>query len=203
MNVLYTRIIAAEDHAVIQHAASYGLPPLPLNPLGELKMRDTKADLDSAETVTFAELEVKAQTEEDFWKRLVNPKQDAPGILKPEEAHLSPETDVLKKKLEDLRNNTVVALLMMNIIWVAMVLSFQIPALEQWGIKQAAFSLLFLVIYFAVLVVQFIALIVHRVETLLHVLARTSMPRKTKGGWWDTPDATFTTSYAQPSTSSA
>lgn len=165
-------------------------------PLGELKMRFTKQVMDRATHVTLKRLK---KHENKFWKKLVKSDPDDPGILKPEEAHLNPETDVLKRKLEDLRNNMVVALLLVNIIWVAMVLSFQIPALEQWGIKQAAFPVLFLVIYFAVLVVQFLALIVHRVETLLHVLARTNMPRKAKGDWyhWNTPDATMVVTLSQ------
>ena len=138
-------------------------------------------------------------SEKKFWKDLVNRSQDSPGILKPEEAHLNQETDVLKKKLDDLRNNTVVAMLMINIIWVAMVLSFQIPALEQWGIKQSAFPVLFLVIYFVVLVVQFLALIVHRVETLLQFLARTNISRKKRWEWyhWNSPEATMTSTLSQ------
>lgn len=166
--------------------------------LGELKMRITKAVMDDAATVNLKDLGKKE--ERNFWKRLVDPDPDKPGILKPEEAHWDPETDVLKRKLEDLRTYSVLAVLMFNIIWVALVFSFQIPALEQWGIKPAAFPVLFLVIYFSVLLIQFLALIAHRVETLLHVLARTNMPKKAKGDWyhWQTPDTTMTVTYRAP-----
>lgn len=163
-------------------------------------MRLTKIIMDGAEPVSLLQLDKK---EKEFWDERVNPNPDNPGILKPEEAHLDPETDVLKRQLEDLRNNTVVALLMINIIWVAFVLSFQIPALEQWGIKQSAFPVLFLIIYFTVLVIQFLALIVHRMETLLHVLARTNMPKKAKGDWyhWHGPDSTMTCTISPPAIS--
>lgn len=172
----------------------YDLPLLPLVPIGELKMRNTKAVMDNSKTVKLLHV-----SEKIFWKALVNNSQDTPGILKPEEAHLNQETDVLKKKLDDLRNNTVVALLMINIIWVFMVLSFQIPALEQWGIKQTAFPVLFLVIYFVVLVIQFLALIAHRVETLLQFLARANMSRKKRWEWyhWNSPETTMTSTFSQ------
>ena len=125
----------------------------------------------------------------EFWSNLVGnpPPKDSKwenkrdrGLLKPEAAHLNPDTDVLKKQLEDLRNSMVIALLLINVIWMSMIFSLQLPFLAQWGIQEDAFPVVFLAIYFVILIIQFVALLVHRMETLLHVLARAYMPDVSK-----------------------
>ena len=153
-------------------------------------MSTTRESCEEEELEPYEEekLEPCEEEELEFWGHLVHdtppkdPKWDKRdrGLLKPEAAHLNPDTDVLKKQLEDLRNSMVIALLLINVIWMSMILTLKLPFLAQWGIQEGAFPVVFLVIYFVILIIQFVALIVHRMETLLHVLARAYMPDVSK-----------------------
>ena len=79
----------------------------------------------------------------------------------------------LKSNLEGLRNNTLIAMLVINIIWMVLLLSFNyLQYFKSIGITQSALPVLFAVFFFGILVVQFVCLIMHRIETMVHVLAR-------------------------------
>ena len=120
---------------------------------------------------------------------MVDPKG---GILRPESAQFDGSTDDLKEKLKALRNLVVVGLVFINIMWIALILLIRNlgDLLELAYIQDGPVSSLFLVSYFVVIIVQFGALFIHRMETLLHVIARTSLPQKVRGHWF-IPTATI------------
>ena len=104
--------------------------------------------------------------EYEFWEKM------AQGVLNTKEEH-STGIKELKSNLEGLRNNTLIAMLVINTIWMVLLLSFNhLKYFEPIGITQSALPVLFAVFFFGILVVQFACLIVHRIETMVHVLAR-------------------------------
>ena len=104
-----------------------------------------------------------------FWSRLTE------GVLKPEVVYSSTDTDELKGKLRALRNNTLIAMLIINVMWMALLLSFNLRYFESIGISQSALPVLFAVLYFGIIFVQFVCLLAHRIETFVHVIARTNI----------------------------
>lgn len=133
---------------------------------GEIKIHNTKAVVETAATYQMGRSDA---TQEKFWSRL------AEGVLKPEVVYSSSDTDELKLKLRALRNNTLIAMLIINVMWMALLLSFNLRYFESIGISQSALPVLFAVLYFGIILVQFICLVAHRIETFVHVIARTNI----------------------------
>ena len=126
---------------------------------GEVRICSTNEQLQSAP------LEALSQREAQFWSDIVDKK------LKPDNPI---SNDELKKKLNGLRNNTLVAMLAVNALWLALLLTFNhLQYFKKFGIEQSALPVLFAVLYFGIIVIQFICLILHRIETQIHVLGRT------------------------------
>jgi len=111
--------------------------------------------------------------EKEFWIKLIADK------LKPESADLS-KVNELKTKLKDLRNYSVLVLLLTNIMWIVFLYTLAFPQLEKFNLPKEAFSLIFVTVFSLITVIQFIAMIFHRFATLLHLLAasRVKLPRK-------------------------
>ena len=131
---------------------------------GEVKIHNTKAVVEKAPTFQLGRTDI---AEDRFWTTM------AEGVLKPELSVLNNDTDELKEKLRGLRNNILLAMLVINVLWLALLLSFNLQYLERFGIVQSALPALFAILYFGIIAIQFICLIVHRIETMVHVLART------------------------------
>ena len=161
---------------------------------GDVKIRKAKQEVEKAATIPLNELEDK-KDESDFWSKMVDPKT---GILRPESAQFDGNTDDLKEKLKSLRNSVVVALVFINIIWMALILFIQnLRILEEAAyLSDNPFSAVFLLSYFIVIIIQFGALFIHRMETLLHVVARTNSPQKVRGQWFN-PSATIVVGDSQ------
>ena len=126
----------------------------------ELKKKETETQIDN--------LEVKALTsmETVFWEELIHNK------LKPVSVHLQGQTEALKQSLRTLRNTTLGVLLLVNIMWIVLLYSLSFPELENYGLDKRGFQLLFLAVYGFIIIVQFIALICHRMVTMVHYLGR-------------------------------
>ena len=114
------------------------------------------------------------------------------GILRPESAQFDGNTDDLKGKLKSLRNSMVLGIVFINALWLALILLIGNlnDLLDISYLKEGSISVLFLVTYFVVIIVQFGALFIHRMETLLHVMARNNLPQKVRGNWFN-PEATI------------
>jgi len=102
--------------------------------------------------------------EKKFWKNLVK------NCLKPESANLS-NVNELKMKLTDLRNYSVLVLLLTNVMWIIFLYTLAFPQLAKFNLPDRAFSLLFVAVFSFITIIQFIAMVFHRFATLLHVLA--------------------------------
>jgi len=110
------------------------------------------------------QINVHKLEEYKFWENLVAEK------LKPESANLS-KVEELKKSLRDLRNFCLLIVLLTNIMWIVFLYTLVFEPLAKYNLPARAFSLLFLVIFSVIVLIQFIAMLFHRFITLLHVLA--------------------------------
>ena len=134
--------------------------------LDEIKINKTKRRFEiKAKT---KQLSDEHKNEHDFWQKL------AENMLKPESANLG-NVDELKKKLKDLRNIFLLVLLLTNIMWIVFLYTLIFPQLTKYNLPDRAFSLFFLAIFSVITCIQFIALIFHRFNTLVHLLARTKL----------------------------
>ncbi|XP_019622855.1 PREDICTED: uncharacterized protein LOC109468915 [Branchiostoma belcheri] len=104
------------------------------------------------------------EEESQFWEALRDKK------LNPDLGMFTSDVD-LKAKLVGLRNSALVVLLVVNVLWITimMVLSSR-PALQVLG--QNPMGFLSLAVFGLVQVIQFLAMMYHRLLTLLHAVAR-------------------------------
>ena len=104
--------------------------------------------------------------EEQFWTDLIADK------LKPIPPQLASGTDGLKKSLRSLRNASLVALFLVNIMWIIVLYLVTFPRLALYGLDPRAFQLLFLAVYGFIIIIQSIAMVCHRGITAVHYFGR-------------------------------
>ena len=128
----------------------------------ELRIRETETQIDN--------LPVKdiSSTEETFWNQ-----EDIRKVLKPVSVHFQGQVKDLKQSLRSLRNTALGVLFLVNIMWIVLLYSLSFPELENYGLDKRGVQLLFLAVYSFVIIVQFVALVCHRLVTLVHYLGRT------------------------------
>ena len=78
----------------------------------------------------------------------------------------------LRDDLNNLRNYTLIAMLLINLIWLILLAVFTFNELESYGLSKQILGLLFLAVYGIILSVQFVGMILHRLVTLAHYIAR-------------------------------
>uniref|UniRef100_A0A3Q3E3G2 chitin synthase n=1 Tax=Labrus bergylta TaxID=56723 RepID=A0A3Q3E3G2_9LABR len=124
--------------------------------------------------------QVQRLEEQDFWEKLIE------RYLKPitdTKAHL----DEVTKELKSLRNKAVFLYFIINLLWVVAtfflqaigtdVLSIEIPKVYPNGstagepLRVEPLSLMFLLSFAVLLIIQFLAMLYHRVYTLIHVVS--------------------------------
>ena len=154
----------------VVHTSSY--PTL----LGDKYIRSAKGKMNAAQYVYVGDINAD---EEAFWKEMVR------GVLRPESVQLEGNVDLLKERLKGLRNHVVLALVFINIMWLGLLLLIQNTVLQEvLRLANGPLSAIFLIIYFFIIAIQFGAMLIHRMETFLHILARTNTPQKVKGEWF-------------------
>ncbi|XP_073728978.1 chitin synthase 1 [Misgurnus anguillicaudatus] len=131
-------------------------------------------------TLVAPQIERLSEDEEDFWEKLLE------RYLKPiaeDEAHKKEVT----RELKSLRNKAVFLYFIINVLWVVAtfflqamgsdLLSIKIPkyfpngTLSDDPMKVEPLSLMFLLSFAVLLIVQFLAMLYHRVYTLIHVVS--------------------------------
>ncbi|XP_065106046.1 chitin synthase 1 [Paramisgurnus dabryanus] len=131
-------------------------------------------------TLVAPQIEKLSEDEEDFWEKLLE------RYLKPiadDEAHMKEVT----RELKSLRNKAVFLYFIINVLWVVAtfflqaiggdILSIKIPkyfpngTLSDEPMKVEPLSLMFLLSFAILLIVQFLAMLYHRVYTLIHVVS--------------------------------
>ena len=84
------------------------------------------------------------------------------------------QTTGLKEELRNLRNSVLVAFLLINLIWIILLYVLTIKELKHFGLDSKFLSLAFLAVYGVILLVQFFAMMFHRIVTLSHYISRLS-----------------------------
>ncbi|XP_066270485.1 uncharacterized protein [Branchiostoma lanceolatum] len=98
--------------------------------------------------------------------------------LDPDIALFSSDGD-LRGKLVELRNMWLGVLLITNVLWITIVVSLTyIPELRLWDANPL--SLLSLLVFGLLQLIQFLAMLYHRLRTLLHYIARLPYPLKVR-----------------------
>ena len=100
-----------------------------------------------------------------FWLHTIE------NVLKPTSDELT-RTNELRDELNNLRNYTLVAMLLINLIWLILLAVFTFNELEAFGLSKQLLGLLFLAVYGILLSVQFAGMLLHRLVTLAHYIAR-------------------------------
>lgn len=127
----------------------------------ENRIRSARADLDRIPTT---ELSVVSPQEADFWEELRQ------ACLLPEPLVFGHEAQ-LKDKLVELRNSTLMAFIVANVLWLILMLTLDYKvSLYINGANPLGVSFLF--IFGIVMVAQFASMIFHRLTTTLHFIAR-------------------------------
>jgi len=126
----------------------------------------------------------KRKEENTFWSKLVEK-------LAPESANLG-KVEELKEKLRNLRNISLLVLLLTNIMWIVFLYTLIFPQLTKYNLPDRAFSLLFLAIFSIIILIQFCAMLFHRFTTLVHLLARTKVKNKKLIANWFEPSGVYT-----------
>jgi chitin synthase len=99
-----------------------------------------------------------------FWEELCQ------ACLTPEIVGFDGNTE-LKEKLVELRNSSLMVFLVANTLWMIIILVLvKQNNLKALGVDVIGLSFLF--VYGTIIILQFLAMITHRLTTLLHVLAR-------------------------------
>ena len=129
----------------------------------ELRIRHTETQIDNLPVTV---LESTNKEEADFWVTLIH------RSLKPVSVQFQGQVEDLKKSLRNLRNAALAVLFLLNIMWIALLYTLDFPELLDYGIDSRGFQLLFLAVYGFIITVQFLTLVFHRIETLVHYLGR-------------------------------
>ncbi|XP_037102964.1 chitin synthase 1 [Syngnathus acus] len=150
---------------------------------------DRKVKRAIEKTLTAPQVQKLEEDEDDFWKKLIE------RYLKPivdTKAHL----DEVTRELKSLRNKAVFLYFIVNVLWVVAtfflqaigndVISIKIPKFYSNGtqseeyLKVEPLSLMFLLSFAILLLVQFLAMLYHRVYTLIHVVSYRSTEKDYK-----------------------
>ena len=101
----------------------------------------------------------------EFWNEMVT------TTLKPIPDHLT-QASQLRSDLKYLRNYTLIAMFLINLMWLILISIFTFSELTDLGLSANFLGLLFLAVYGILISIQFLGMIVHRVVTLSHYIAR-------------------------------
>lgn len=82
------------------------------------------------------------------------------------------QADTLCDDLKFLRNSAIIAMFLVNLIWLVLLYLLKFAELETYGLNSNLLGLLFLAVYGLLLVSQFVAMLLHRLVTLAHYIAR-------------------------------
>ena len=111
--------------------------------------------------------------EKEFWLHTIE------NVLKPTPDSLT-RVNELRDDLNNLRNHALIAMFLINLIWLIVFSLFTFDELNSFGFGNQALGLLFLAVFGILLLVQFIGMLLHRLVTLAHYIARLSQALPTE-----------------------
>ena len=94
--------------------------------------------------------------------------------LLPEQAAFS-QSEELHSKLFELRNSALAVFFGCNTLWLTIMFAILSQGEKLTLVKSNFLTLIFLGIYAIMMIVQFITLVIHRISTFLHFIARTPL----------------------------
>ena len=132
--------------------------------LGQMKIRQTRREMDRLPLYHLDVNNDDEGAEYEFWEGLRQ------TCLLPELSGFG-QTSELKEKLVELRNTTLLIFAVSNALWLIIIMTLvQHQSLKFLGVDVA--GLCFLAVYGMIFILQFLALLAHRLLTVLHILAR-------------------------------
>ena len=105
------------------------------------------------------------ENETAFWLHTIE------CVLKPTPDSFT-RANELRDDLNHLRNHAIIAMLLINLVWLILIAVFTFDDLGRVGLSTRLLGLLFLVVYGILLSVQFLGMLLHRLVTLAHYIAR-------------------------------
>lgn len=138
---------------------------------GQRKIRQAKLALERVQTYQLAE---DAPEEFMFWDRLRK------ICLLTEQAAFS-QSEELHSKLFELRNSALVVFAVCNILWLTIMLAILNQGNKLTIFNSNFLSVAFLIVYAIIMCMQFGTLLVHRISTWLHFIARTPFKPGSRG----------------------
>ena len=115
---------------------------------------------------------IKEDEETKFWSDILTKE------LKPVTVRLQQTSKEIGQKLDSLRNSTLAIILLVNIMWLLLLYTVTFPQLGTYGLTDRAFQLLFLGIYGIIIILSFVAMVLHRFIMLMQFLGRQQVVEK-------------------------
>ncbi|XP_013412401.1 uncharacterized protein LOC106175109 [Lingula anatina] len=138
--------------------------------LDEASLMKVREKLKSCKSYT---LTPEVRREKEFWKNLIDKRLKPSAVFKEKE-------DALKNELLDLRKTALMWFAVVNTLWLTIFLTLgnlgtdpEKPDLQLFG--NNPLGLVFLFIFCFLLIVQFLAMLCHRLLTFVHLLARATL----------------------------
>lgn len=129
--------------------------------IAEDEINEVKLSLDKNLSCTSA----LNKDETSFWESLAN------GVLRPAPNIIYQEVE-LRREFRLLKKNVLLALFLVNMVWMILLYSSSLPQLRQYNINTKLFATIFLSVYGGLLLVQFVNMICHRIITFCHYLSK-------------------------------
>ena len=127
----------------------------------EIQIYKAKGELSRIPTIS-----IHDDDEEAFWAKILAKE------LKPVTVRLQQASKEIGQKLKALRNSTLALILLVNIMWIILLYTVTLPQLVMYGLPERAFQTLFLAVYGFIVLVSFVAMLVHRFLMLIQFIGR-------------------------------
>jgi hypothetical protein len=128
----------------------------------EIQIHKAKRDLSSIDPAPIDSKDREAQ----FWQNILS------NELKPIKVRLQQASKEIGQKLKTLRNSTLALMFLINIMWIILLYTVEVPHLVKHDLPERAFHLLFLAVYGFIVLVSFAAMLIHRFLMLIQFLGR-------------------------------
>ena len=128
----------------------------------DIQIHEAKRDLSTNSSAPIDSDDREAQ----FWQTILS------NELKPVTVRLQQASKEIGQKLKTLRNSTLALMFLINVMWIMLLYTVELPQLAKYGLPQRAFHLLFLAVYGFIVVISFAAMLFHRFLMLIHFLGR-------------------------------
>ena len=146
---------------------------------GQRKIRKAKLALEKVPTLQLSE---EAPDEYMFWDKLRK------ICLLTEQGAFS-QSEELHSKLGELRDSALVIFSVCNVLWLVIMMALLNQGKKLTVLNSNFLSVAFLVVYAIIMIIQFITLIIHRISTWMHFVARTPFkPGGSKNKSWSFKD---------------